>query len=162
MWQGLIDILNELNKTYGMAREIAEKKHGALVCVDMDMLSKLVDRERELTPRIQELESRRKEVLLRLSQAIPKADPEMKVSELIRFAPTKPYAVVLEKLFKALEANVKKVQELGENNEILAEAALQAVTFHLNRLGGAAVEPAYGGKGQEVVTSTKTQLEVQA
>ena len=47
---------------------------------------------------------------------------------------------------------VKEAQEASANNEFLISAALDAVNFKLNQLGGSTVEPAYGNQGQEIVS----------
>ena len=52
----------------------------------------------------------------------------------------------------------KKVDQaikIKDNNQILAQGALDAVRYHLNRIGGAEVEPAYGNKGDNVITHKK-------
>ena len=60
----------------------------------------------------------------------------------------------LRELLEAADCNIidLRAQELAENNRVLIEGALSAVTYHLNRLGGTKVEPAYGSGGQEVVS----------
>jgi len=63
--------------------------------------------------------------------------------------------VLLQKLHEALTASTTKAQELRENNRVLIEGALSAVTYHLNRIGGTHVENAYGSSGQEVVTHAR-------
>ena len=47
------------------------------------------------------------------------------------------------------------MQEAGSNNQILINGALNAVNYRLNQLGGSAVEPVYGGRGQERVSHSK-------
>ena len=49
-----------------------------------------------------------------------------------------------------LDAATKEAAELHENNRLLIEGALSAVTYHLNRLGGLHVENAYGKVGNDI------------
>ena len=69
-------------------------------------------------------------------------------------APAGKMREVLQKLYTMLQATVQEAQEISENNAILIRAAMNAAAFHLNRISGAAVEPAYG-KGGEVVSHRK-------
>ena len=44
------------------------------------------------------------------------------------------------------------VRRLSENNALLAESALAAVTANLNRIGGTTAGASYGAGGKESVT----------
>ena len=58
-------------------------------------------------------------------------------------------------LHKSLSKSVDRAIKIRDNNQILAQGALDAVKYHLNRLSNAAVEPTYGSKGGEIVTRQK-------
>ena len=61
----------------------------------------------------------------------------------------------LLRLHAMLDELVKKVKQASENNEILIVAALNAVNFRLNKLGGVTVENRYGSHGQEQVSHAR-------
>jgi hypothetical protein len=44
---------------------------------------------------------------------------------------------------------------LRDNNQVLAQSALNAVKFHLNKLSGATINPTYGKSGSEGITHEK-------
>ena len=150
MWQELAAALNELNKVYRQLAEIGEKKRRALVAVDMKALEELLQQEEPLTRRIGELERRRRQVLTDLAAENRSIHTDTKLQDLLKLAPEGTVRRVLDRLFRELSETTAKVKELGENNAVLVKGAMQAVAWHLNRLGGASVEPAYGKEGEVV------------
>ena len=151
-WAELIQTLNELNKTYHDVCELGRKKHKALIVIDLKSIEAMNGEEARLTQAIRELEETRQKQLIRLAVENRAITKDTKRSGLAKAAPTPQIRTLLEKLHQALDAATKEAAELHENNRLLIEGALSAVTYHLNRLGGLHVENAYGSKGQEVVT----------
>lgn len=151
-WAELIQTLNELNKTYHDVCELGRKKHKALIVIDLKSIEAMNGEEARLTQVIQKLEETRQKQLIRLAVENRAITKDTKMSDLAKAAPTPQIRTLLEKLHQALDAATKEAAELHENNRLLIEGALSAVTYHLNRLGGLHVENAYGSKGQEVVT----------
>jgi hypothetical protein len=154
MWQQLIEILDKLCKVYDDLANLGEKKRDALVVVDMDGLSKLLDQEQIITSKIQKLENQRCEIFLDFAKNNSAVNSELNAEEFYKTAPT-PYLIKkLMELHKQLTVNVERTLKIRETNLILAQTALDTVTFKLNRLGGAFVEPTYGTKGN-IVTHQK-------
>ena len=56
---------------------------------------------------------------------------------------------------KNLTKKVNETITLRDNNQVLAQSALNAVKYHLNKIGGATVEPTYGNSGNDIVTHKK-------
>jgi hypothetical protein len=110
--------------------------------------------EEKLTAEIARLEKNRQNILLKMAATNEKLGPESKMEDILSFAPAGKMREVLQKLYVMLQATVKEAQELSEGNSLLILAAMEAAAFHLNRIGGATVEPAYG-RGGEVVTHRK-------
>ena len=154
MWQDFANILNDLNKAYKALIELGKKKRNALVMVDMKTVESLLPEEEKITANIARLEKNRQNILLKMAATNEKLGPESKMEDILSFAPAGKMREVLQKLYVMLQATVKEAQELSEGNALLIRAAMNAAAFHLNRIGGAAVEPAYG-KGGEVVTHRK-------
>lgn len=150
MWQALTDTLDKLGATYDDLAVLAEKKYAALVNVDMKNLSALLDEEKAIITKIHKLEQKRLELFKDLS----KSAEAMSAEDFYKSAP----APVSEKLFGLHERLVKNVQralKLRDDNQVLAQCALDSAQMQLNKLGGATIEPTYSGKGSDIVTHQK-------
>ena len=150
MWQQLIEVLNKICNAYKNLAELGEKKRTALVAVDMKALSKILEQEKILTSEIQNFEKQRGATVAELSKDKTFTDAE-------NFYKTAPNSFVTKKLLeihRQLSQNVERTLQLRENNQILAKTSLDNVTFKLNRISGASVEPTYGTKGS-IVTHQK-------
>ena len=154
MWQDLIDILGKICAVYDDLGKLGERKRDALVSIDMKGLSKILDEEQLAAAKIQRLEKKRGSILLELSKSL-KVDVNTKAEEFYRKAPNSALKVKLMNLHWTLTQSVGRAVKLRDNNQILAQSALNAVRFHLNRLGGATINPTYGAKGTEGVTHEK-------
>ena len=155
IWQKLLDVLGKINIAYDNAIELGERKHKALVEINMENLSKILDEEQLLTAKIQKLEKQRGELLTNLSKAEPSIKTDSKMEDLFNLAPTKVVEDRLKMLHKSLTKKVEQTITLRDNNQILAQSALNAVKYHLNKIGGATVEPTYGSGGNDIVTHKK-------
>ena len=69
MWQNLIETLDKLGEAYDKLVVLGEKKRSALVGIDMQGLSNLLDEEQLVAAKIQKLEQKRIELLRNLSQS---------------------------------------------------------------------------------------------
>lgn len=154
MWQQLIEVLNKICKVYDELANLGEKKRDALVVVDIDALSKILDQEQIIAAKIQKLENQRCEILLEFAKNNPAVNSELKAQDFYKTAPTPYLTKKLLEIHEQLTLNVERTLKIKEINQILAQTALDAVTFKLNRLGGAFVEPTYGTKGN-IVTHQK-------
>ena len=154
MWQNLIETLDKLGEVYDKLVGLGERKRSALVGIDMKRLSDILDEEQLLTAKIQKLEQKRVELLQDLSKSDKTLTEATKPKDFYRKAP----ALAAEKLIRLherLSKSVDRVLTLRNNNQILAQCALDAVQGQLNKLSGAAVEPTYSGKGAGIVTHQK-------
>ena len=160
MWQQLIEVLNKLCNVYDGLAKLGEKKRDALVAVDADALSKILDQEQIIAAKIQKLEQQRGAILMELSKNNPNVSSDTKAEDFYKTAPTQYVTKKLLEIHKQLTENVERTLKIRDNNQILAQTALDAVTFKLNRLSGAFIEPTYGTKGS-IVTHQK-KLDYQA
>lgn len=154
MWQELAATLNELNKVYRHLIEIGKRKHDVLVAIDMKGLEKLIEEEKQLTQTITVLEQKRKKALIHLAVENRSIKQDTQMSEVLKLAPNE-LQPLLRQLSQALTVSTTEVSELRDNNNILIRAAMNAAAYHLNRIGGARVEPNYGQGGGEVVSHPK-------
>ena len=155
LWQDLTEVFIKLNGAYESAIAIGKRKHAALVMIDMKDLSRIIDEEQLLISKIQRLEKQRGKILSQMAQSEPSITSETKMEEFITLAPTRALEEQLRTLHRQLSANVAETIRLRDNNQILAQGALDAVNFHLNRLGGATVDQTYSNKGGTGVTYRK-------
>ena len=154
MWQELAAILNELNKIYQQLIETGRRKRDILVAIDMKALEGLLEEEKQLTQKISLLEQKRQKSLIHLAVENRSIKQDTQMAEVLELAP-KELQPVLRQLIQALTASTTEVCELRDNNNILIRAAMNAASYHLNRIGGARVESGYGHSGSEVVSHRK-------
>ena len=150
MWQELASVLNELNKSYEALVRLGEKKQAALAGLDMKGLEAILGEEAALAKGVETLEARRRDVLMRLAATEEALTPKAQMKDVAALAPPA-LSRVLAQLYASLTKHAERAAELGDNNRFLAEGALSAVTYHLNRLGGAAATGSYGSGGAEAI-----------
>ena len=155
MWNELTEVFRKLTTAYGAAVSIGERKHAALVTVDMKSLEKILNEEQLIIAKIERLEKSRGAILAEMAKQNPMITAETKMEEFITLAPSRQIEDQLRALHKELSDKVDETVRLRDNNQILAQGALDAVNYHLNRLGGATVEQSYSKKGGNVVTHRK-------
>lgn len=155
MWQKLIDLLGKLCNVYDSLTKLGERKRDALVTVDMEGLAKILDEEQLLAAKIQNLEKQRGEIMKELAKSDGTITIQTKAEDFYKNAPTLSVEKRLIELHKTLSKNVDKALKIRDNNQILAQGALNAVQSQLNRLSGATVQQTYGNKGGDVVTHQK-------
>lgn len=154
MWQELIDILGTISGYYKKLLGLSQQKRTVLVMVDLKMLEALLKQEEELIARIHEMENKRRQVFMMLAKKIPEVRFDSKLTEIYAYIPAE-HRASLQKLHAELNTVIGRVNEAENNNNVLVSGALSAVNYHLNQLGHSAVEPAYGGNGQEVISHQK-------
>ena len=146
MWQKLIETMDKLGESYDKL---------ATVGIDMKSLSNLLDEEQLVTAKIQKLEQKRVELLRDLSKADKTLTESTQAKDFYRTAPTLAVEKKLIQLHERLNKNVERALTIRNNNQVLAQCALDAVQGQLNKLSGATVEPTYSGKGAGIVTHQK-------
>ena len=155
MWTKLIDILGKICVVYDNLAKIGEKKRDALVTVDMEGLAKVLDEEQLAAAKIQRLEKERGNILKELAKNNPAVSNATKAEEFYKNAPSLSMEKRLISLHKSLSKSVDRAIKIRDNNQILAQGALDAVKYHLNRLSNATVDPTYGSNGGETVSRKK-------
>ena len=154
MWQELAATLNELNKIYQQLIETGKRKHDVLVTIDMKALEGLLEEEKQLTQKISLLEQKRQKALIHLAVENRSIKQDTQMAAVLSLAP-KELQPLLRQLSQTLTVSTAEVCELRDNNNILIRAAMNAASYHLNRIGGARVESGYGHSGSEVVSHRK-------
>ena len=155
MWQRLASNLATIIKYYQALAELNEEKRKVLTFVDMQGLEKVVHHEEKIIADINKAEELRQQIVRELATADVKIQPDMKLVQMSYQCPDNALRERLLRLHAMLDELVKKVKQASENNEILIVAALNAVNFRLNKLGGVTVENRYGSHGQEQVSHAR-------
>ena len=155
MWQRLASNLATIIKYYQALAELNEEKRKVLTFVDMQGLDKVVHHEEKIIADINKAEELRQQIVRELAAADVKIQPDMKLVQMSYQCPDNALRERLLRLHAMLDELVKKVKQASENNEILIVAALNAVNFRLNKLGGVTVENRSGSHGQEQVSHAR-------
>lgn len=155
MWTKLVDVLGKICIVYDNLAKIGERKRDALVTVDMEELAKVLDEEQLAAAKIQRLEKERGNILKELAKNNPAISDATKAEDFYKNAPSLAMEKRLISLHKSLSKSVNRAVKIRDNNQILAQGALDAVKYHLNRLSNATVEQTYGNKGGEIVSRQK-------
>lgn len=153
MWQDLMDTLGKICAVYDKLAEIEERKHNALVVIDMDGLAKILDEEQLAASKIQNLERKRGKIYQELAKNV-RVNENTKVEDFYKNAPSLAVEKRLLRLHKQLSTSVDNAIKLRDDNQILAKSALNAVQYHLNRLSGATVDN-YNDSGANVTHQKK-------
>ena len=154
MWKKLENVIQKLKAEYTELLTVSQKKRQILIAVDLKALDAISQQEEIIIGRIHAAEDERQKVLREISEMEPRIKEDTKMAELWTYSPAE-MVDSLKKAHEELTQIVGQVQETGENNKLLITGALSAVNYRLNQLGGSAVEPTYGGRGQEVVSHVK-------
>jgi flagellar biosynthesis/type III secretory pathway chaperone len=161
MWRELIVLLQQLRDAYARCIEIGKKKHNALVGLDFQTLDALNKQEEKLTGEIRQLEEKRLKLMAELSKEQAGIEQDIKLSKLLAKLPSSPIRSSLYTLYAELSENVKQAKQLSEDNRVLIRAAMSAVSYHLNRVGGVRANSTYGSRGDEDGTQ-RQNLDFQA
>lgn len=161
MWQSLTEVIDTLVGEYQKLLALGNEKRGVLVNVDIKSLEKIVHQEEAVVETINKAEQKRQKVINQLAENGVDIQPGMKMRDVWGQCPDPEMRNVLKESHLKLQEVVAKTREIQSNNEIMISAALDAINFKLNQLGGTSVEPVYGKAGQEVVSHAKNfDLEV--
>lgn len=152
MWREMKDIMRALSSCYAELAKVSGAKHKALAAMDLKAIERVVKEEERFAAEIERLETRRKASLRDFAAREAGIDPTMKLRELLARCSDRRLVSEFEELHEELERRMKEVERLSENNALLAEGALAAVTANLNRIGGATAGTSYGAGGKESVT----------
>ena len=155
MWTKLVDVLGKICVVYDNLSKIGERKRDALISIDMEGLAKILDEEQLAAAKIQRLEKERGNILQELAKNNPSINDSTKAEDFYKNAPSLSMEKRLISLHKSLSKAVERTVKIRDNNQILAQGALDAVQYHLNKLSNATVEQTYGSKGGEIVSRQK-------
>jgi flagellar biosynthesis/type III secretory pathway chaperone len=154
MWQQLIKTVNRLIDEYERLLVLGQKKRAILIAVDFKSLEAILKEEQNVVASIAKCEEARQAVLKRLSSGCGNISSATKMTDLYHVCPPN-LAAELKDCNGRLSQIVQKNTEASEANKFLISAALTAVEYHLNIIGGTKASPVYGATGSEQFSKSK-------
>lgn len=161
MWQELIKNINNLIIIYQSLFSLNEDKRRAVLAIDMEKLSQIVESEQKLTQQIVALEQERQNILLELSKEKQLVKSDLRAIDLQQLCPVELQGA-LQKVNLALSQIVEKTTRLNENNMMLLQGALAAVNVNLNNLTDTQAQPDYGKDGSQAFSQQKREFDFKA
>lgn len=135
LMENLIDVLRKECREYEGLLELSQKKTPVIVSGDLEALQKITDEEQGLVSRINHLEKERVEVTADIANVLNKDVKELKLAYLIRMLSGRPTEqTALAEAHDSLQASVKGLQRVNEQNRELLNNALEVVAFEMNMM----------------------------
>lgn len=133
LMENLIDVLRKESSEYEGLLELSQKKTPVIVSGNLENLQKITDEEQELVSRINHLEKIRMEVTADIANVLNKDVTTLKLKNLIEMLAGRPVEQkALAEAHDRLQAAVKGLKRVNEQNGELLRNSLEMVEFELN------------------------------
>lgn len=150
LMENLIDVLEKESAEYEKLLALSMQKTPVIVSEDLEKLAQITDEEQLIVSRINHLDVIRNEAVKDIANVLNKDVTKLKIVDLIKMLGSRPdEQQKLAAVFDKLQANVKGVARVNEQNRELIQSALDMVKFNMNVLQSmkAAPETANYNKG---------------
>ncbi len=135
LMENLIDVLERENTEYANLLELSLRKTPVIVSEDLKELAKITDEEQVIVSRINHLDTERNEAINDIANVLNKDVTQLRIVNLIKMLAARPEEQEkLAKVFDKLQANVRSVKRVNEQNRELLLSALDMVQFNMNVL----------------------------
>lgn len=135
LMENLIDVLGKENSEYEGLLELSQKKTPIIISGNLEELQKITDDEQEMVSRIANLEKKRVEVTADIANVLNKDVKTLKLTDLIAMLSARPMEQkTLIEIHDKLQASVRGLQRVNEQNRELLNNALEMVEFEMNLL----------------------------
>ena len=142
LMENLIDVLEKESVEYENLLKLTMQKTPVIVSEDLEKLAKITDEEQLIVSRINHLDTIRTEAVKDIANVLNKDVTKLKIRDLIKMLGSRPEEQRrLAEVFDKLEANVKYVARINEQNRELVQSALEMVQFNMNILQAANKAP---------------------
>lgn len=129
----LIDVLDKESQEYERLLDLSMKKTPVIVSEDLDELAKITDEEQIIVSRINHLDHQRNEAINDIANVLNKDVNNLKIVDLIKMLAARPEEQEkLAVVFDRLQASVRSVKRVNEQNRELLQEALELVQFNMN------------------------------
>jgi flagellar biosynthesis/type III secretory pathway chaperone len=131
----LIEVLEKESLEYENLLTLSMKKTTVIVSENLEELAKITDEEQIIVSRINHLDTQRSEAIDDIANVLNKDVATLKIVDLIKMLAARPEEQAkLADVFDRLQANVRGVKRVNEQNRELLESALEMVQFNMNVL----------------------------
>ena len=154
MWDELINVFSSLADAYERIGAIEGKKREALTNADTATLKKISEEEAHVVDEVNQLETGRQKAIANIVGKSADIDQLTSMRETIERCPDEHRERLVGEVMRLRDA-MMAASKMEECNATIAKTAIGFTNYHINRIGGAAVEPGYGDGGQEIVTHSK-------
>lgn len=135
LMENLIDVLEKESTEYENLLKLSMQKTPVIVSEDLEKLAKITDEEQLIVSRINHLDTIRTEAVNDIANVLNKDVTKLKIRDLIKMLGSRPEEQrKLAEVFDKLEANVRGVARVNEQNRELVQSALEMVKFNMNIL----------------------------
>lgn len=135
LMENLIDVLNKEGSEYEGLLRLSQNKTPIIVSGNLENLQKITDEEQELVSRINSLEKRRTEITADIANVLNKDVTTLKLKNLIDMLAGRPVEQrMLAEAHDRLQAAVRGLKRVNEQNGELLKNALEMVEFEMNLL----------------------------
>ncbi len=135
LMENLIEVLGRECDEYEGLLALSQKKTQIIAGGDLEELQKITDDEQDLVSRVSNLDKKRVEITADIANVLNKDVETMKLSNLIQMlAGRSAEQAKLAEAHDRLQAAVRELQRVNEQNRELLENALEMVEFEMNLL----------------------------
>lgn len=154
MWDELINVFSSLADAYERVGAIAGEKREALTQADTARLKTISEEEARVVDEINQLETGRQKVIANIVGSSADIDQMSSMRETLERCPDAYRERLVGEVMRLRDA-MMAASKMEQGNATMAKTAIGFTEYHINRIGGAAVEPGYGDGGQEIVSHSK-------
>ena len=139
LMENLIDVLGRESTEYEALLQLSQRKTPIIAGGDLAELQKITDEEQELVSRIHNLDRQRAGVTADIADVLNRDVKELKLPNLITMLSARP--AEQQDSHDRLQAAVRGLKRVNEQNSELLNSALEMVEFEMNLLQAAKTAP---------------------
>ena len=140
--ENLIDVLDRESTEYEALLQLSQRKTPIIAGGDLTELQKITDEEQELVSRIHNLDKQRAVVTADIADVLNRDVKDLKLPDLITMLSARPAEQqALADSHDRLQAAVRGLKRINEQNSELLNSALEMVEFEMNLLQAAKAAP---------------------
>lgn len=133
LMENLIEVLDKECSEYEVLLALSQKKTPIIVSGNLENLQKITDEEQEVVSRVHNLDRRREAVTADIANVLNKDVKTLKLANLVAMLEGRPAEQnALRESHDRLQAAVRELQRINEQNRELLTNALEMVQFELN------------------------------
>lgn len=142
LMENLIEVLDRESTEYEALLQLSQRKTPIIASGDLTELQKITDEEQELVGRIHNLDKQRAEVTADIADVLNRDVNDLKLPNLITMLSSRPAEQqALADSHDRLQAAVRGLKRINEQNNELLHSALEMVEFEMNLLQAAKAAP---------------------